>query len=134
MLSVIDFALAAPVGVQEHEVRVSVGGAAKDRIAISPLRRDPSDKWLANAADWTNAAAALPIPRSSNSDSDPTLPIAKPPLDLNADPIPSPPLQVGPGHTSPSLTSRSLTDEPDPLNLPSPHGNTYLNPSPYQSE
>jgi hypothetical protein len=60
MLSVIDFTLAAPVVVQEHEVRISVD-TAKDGTATLPLRRDPSDKWLANAADPTNA------PRSSDS-------------------------------------------------------------------
>jgi hypothetical protein len=64
MLSIIDIALAAPVVVQEHEVRVSVVDAAKDGTAMSPLRWDPSDKWLANAADRTNAPS---IPRSSDS-------------------------------------------------------------------
>jgi hypothetical protein len=47
MLSVIDFALAAPVVVQEHQV--------------SPPRPDP---WPANAADRTNVP---PISRSSDS-------------------------------------------------------------------
>ena len=66
MLSVIDIALAAPVPVKEHQVRVSVVDAAKDGTGTSSLRRDPSDKWLANAADRTNAPP-IPIPRSSDS-------------------------------------------------------------------
>jgi hypothetical protein len=121
MLSVIEFAaLAAPVVVQEHEVRVSVVGAAKDGTATSPLRRDPSDKWLANAADRTNAP---PIPRSSDSGyrgaqeprqhnpDNPAPPIAKPPLDLNVDPIPSP--RVGPlAGPSPGPTTSSTSQEP----------------------
>jgi hypothetical protein len=41
MLSVIDFALAAPVAVQKHEVRVSVVDAAMDGTATLPLRRYP---------------------------------------------------------------------------------------------
>jgi hypothetical protein len=64
MPSVIDFALAAPVVAQKHEVRVNAVDAANDGTATLALRRDPSDKWLANAADRTNA---LPIPRSSDS-------------------------------------------------------------------
>ncbi|KAN0114077.1 hypothetical protein V8E52_007053 [Russula decolorans] len=137
MLSVIDFALTAPVAVQKHQVRVSAVDAAKDRTATLPLRRDPSDKWLANAADRTNVP---PIPRSSDSghwreheprqhnprprtDSkglpEPSKPA--PSIDLNADyypsPSPSPPPPPPP------------TDEPDPLNPSSPHSNTDLNPS-----
>jgi hypothetical protein len=44
MLSVIDFAFAAPVVVQEREVRVSVVDATNDGTARSTLRRDQSGK------------------------------------------------------------------------------------------
>ena len=64
MFSIIDFALAAPVVVQERGVRVSVVDPVKDETVTSALRRDPSDKWPANAADWTNEP---PIPRSLDS-------------------------------------------------------------------
>jgi hypothetical protein len=154
MLSVIDFALAAPVAVREHEVRVSVVDAAKDGIATSPLRQDPSDKWLANAADRANAPPTLRSPDSGHwreqeprqnnlrtvIDSD-GLPEAEPlkpapSIDLNANPpedqSPRPP--PGLGSTFPSLTSQAPTVEHDPLNPePSaPHSNTGLSPSPYQ--
>jgi hypothetical protein len=126
MLSVIDVAPTAPVLVQEHEMRVSVVDAAKDGTATLPLRRDPSDKWLANAADRTNTP---PIPISSSSDSghwweqDLRQHNPRPRRDLNDSPGPS---------TSPSPTSQAPTDEPNLLNPPSPNGNAYLNLSPYQ--
>ena len=153
MLSVIDFALAAPVLVQEHEVRVSVVDAAKDGIATSPLRWNPSDKWLANAADRT-IAPPVPIPRSLDSvnwqeqeprrynprprtdsqgspePSSPASPID--PIDLYINTPPSPPLS--PGSISPLPSSQAHTDEPDPLKPSLPHGNTGLNPSPFQDQ
>jgi hypothetical protein len=140
MLSVIDFALAAPVATQEHEVRVSVGGAANDGAAMSPpLRPDPSDKWPANAADRTNAP---PIPRSSdsghhgeqesrqhnprsptnsNGSPEPSNPNPAPPIDANNPPSPSPPPGPQAGSTSPLPASQASTNEPS-----SPHGNTDL--------
>jgi hypothetical protein len=141
MLSVIDFALAAPVVIQEHEVRVNVVDAAKDGTA-------PSDKWPTNAADRTNTPM---IPESSNSghwrQQKPRQHNPRSPMDSNGSPEPSnpaPPIDInanyvqssspppGPGPTSPSPTSQAPTDEPDLLNPSSPHGNTDLNPSPYQ--
>jgi hypothetical protein len=141
MLSVIDFALAAPVAVQEHEVRVSVVDAAMDGTATSPLRQDPSDKWLANAADRANAPPTLRSPDSGHwreheprQQTGPLKPALS--IDLNVDPPEdqSPRPLPGPGSTFPSLTSQAPTDEHDPLNPgpSSPHGNTDLNPSPYQ--
>jgi hypothetical protein len=137
LLSVIDFALAAPVVLQEHEVRVSVVDAAKGGTATSPLRRDTSNKWLANAADRTNAPL---IPRSSESghwrEQEPRQPNPRsrtdskgspepsnpaPPIDLYANNPRSPSPPPGPGSTSPSPSSRAPTaDEPDPLNPSSP--------------
>jgi hypothetical protein len=139
MLSIFNFALAAPVVVQEHEMHVSVVDAAKDRTATSSLRRDPSDKWLANAADRTNPPPILRSsdsghwreqepgqrnPRSrgdSNGSPEPSNPA--PPINLyanNYNPRPPP----GPGSTSSSPMSQVPTDESDPLNPLSPHGNT----------
>jgi hypothetical protein len=139
ILSVIDFALAAPMVVQEHEVRVSAVDAANDGAAMSLLRWDPSDKWPANAADRTNAPL---IPRSSDSghhreqeqesrQHDPRSPTDStgspepsnpaPPIDLHADNPPSPPPGPGPGSTSPLPTRQAPTNEPS-----SPHGNTDL--------
>ena len=156
ILSVIGFAPAAPVVVQEHDVRVSGVDAANDETAPSRLRRDP---WQANssAADRTNAPL---IPRSSarssdsghwreqqeprqhkprsrtNSNYPPEPSNPAPPIDLTDDTPPSPSLPPArPGSTSPSLTSQAPTVEPDPLNpSSSPHGNTDLNPSPYQGQ
>jgi len=139
MLPVIDFALAAPVVVQEHEVRVSVVDAAKDGTAPLPPQRDLSYKRLANAQ---------PIPRSSDSghwreqrqyslrlrtDSIGSLEPANPasPIGLHANNPPSLSPPPGPGSTS---TSQAPTDKPDPLNPSSPHGNTYLTPSLYQGQ
>jgi len=153
MLSVINFAFAAPVVVQEHEVRVREVDAAKDGIATSPpsLGQGPLDKWLANAVGWANG---LQIPRSSNlghwqeearqdnlrsrtdSNGSPKPSNPAPPTDPHANdplsPSPSPPL--GPGSTSQMPKSQSPTGEPDQLNpgTSTPHGNTDLNPSPYQ--
>jgi hypothetical protein len=129
MLSVIDFALAAPVVVREHEVRVSVVDAAKGGTATSPLRRDPSDKWLANAADRTNAPT---IPRSSESvhwrEQEPRQYNPTPQKDSNVSPEPSNPARpidpytsnllsrsppAGPGSTSPSPTPTHDTPAPD---------------------
>ena len=182
MLSVINFALAAPVVVQKREMHVSE--AVDSRTDSSPLRRDSLGKWLANAADRTNA---LPIPRSSSGpwlELEPRqhYPIDSPegsggskplPLwDLNYLPLPSPTgqpptnqLPTGePSTSEPSTskppTSKPPTDEPHSLNpsstsgnidlnilpqdqgsiddshtlSPSPHGNAYLNLSPYQGQ
>jgi hypothetical protein len=126
--SVIDFALAAPVVVQEHEVRVSVVGAANDRTATSSLRRDPSNKWPANAPD----APPTPILRSSDWRES-----RQHNLRSRTDSIGSPELSNSaslyannPPTTSPSPTNQAPTDEPDS----SPHGNTDLNPSPYEGQ
>ena len=134
MLSGIDFALAAPVFVQERGVRVSVVDAANDGTAL-PLRRDQSDKWPANAADRTNAP---PIPRSGywreqvprqHKPSNPAeLPID---LDANYPPSPSYPPGFEPTHLP---TIQAPTDEPNPLNPLSPHGNTYSSPSFYNGQ
>jgi hypothetical protein len=137
ILSVIDFALAAPVVVQEHELRFSVVDTANDGAAMSLLRWDPSDKWPADAADWTNAPL---IPRSSDSghhreqesrQHDPRSPTDStgspepstpaPPIGLHADNPPSPPAGPGPGSTSSLPTRQAPTNEPS-----SPHGNTDL--------
>ena len=155
--SVVDFVLAAPVVVQEHKVRISVVDAAKDGTDTSPLRRrrgrDPSGKWPANAADRTNAP---PIPRSSDSghwreheprqhnprprteskgSPEPSNPA--PSIDLYANNPPGPsssPPPPEPGSASPLPLSQAPTDEPDPLNPSSLHGNTDLNSSHYQGQ
>ena len=133
MLSIIDFALTAPVVVQKH----SGVDAAKDGKTTYSL--------------WDPSTNALPTPRSSDSghwkEQEPrqhdlrsrtdssgspepgepsNSPIANPPS-----PSPSPSLRLDPGSTSRLPTSQAPTDEPDPLNLgpSSLHGNTYLNPS-----
>ena len=144
-ISIINFALAAPVAVKKYEVRVKGVDVAKDGTTTSPPRRDSS----------TNA---LPTPRSSDpgywqeqerrqldlasrTDSDgspePGEP-SKQPIDLFPNP-PSPSLRLGPGSTSQSPTDQAPTDKPDPLNqAPSSlHGNTdltYLNSSLYQGQ
>ena len=152
MLSVINFALTAPVAVREHEVRVSVVDAAKHRTATSPLRRDPSDNWPVNMVDRTNAPPILRLPDSGYwREQEPTqnnprslidlngLPESSKPapsIDRNADPTedqsPSPP--PSPGRTPRSPTSQARTDEPDLSNpgSSSPPGNTDLNPSLHQ--
>jgi hypothetical protein len=154
MLSVIDMALAAPVIVQKHEVRVGMVDTVKDGTATSesPLRRDRSDKWLlANAADRTNAPPS--IPRSSDSghwrEQEPRQYNPRPRTDSNDSPEPSnpaPPIDPytnnplsaspppGPGSASPSPMSQVPTDESNPLNPPSPHGNTDLNFFSYQGQ
>jgi len=102
-----------------------------------------------DTVDWANG---LQIPRSSHlghwqkearqdnlrsrtdSNNSPKLSNPAPPMDPHAnDPLSlSPPL--GPGSTSQFPKSKSPTGEPDQLNpgTSMPHGNTYLNPSPYQ--
>ncbi|KAF8502018.1 hypothetical protein F5888DRAFT_1800527 [Russula emetica] len=133
MLSVIDFALAAPVVVQEHEVRVSVVDAAKDGTATSPLRWYPSDKWPANAADRTNTP---PILGSSNSghwrEQQPRQHNPRSRTDSNGSPEPSnpaPPIDSspppGPGSNPPSPPGQAPTDEPDLLNPSSPHDDSH---------
>jgi hypothetical protein len=106
MFSVIDFALAAPVAVQKHEVRVSMVDTVKDGTATSPLRRDLSDK---NAADRTNALP--PIPRSSDSghwrEQEPRQYNPRPRTDSN--------------------------DSPEPSNPAPPNNNNPLRPSPPDS-
>ena len=217
MLSVIDFAFAAPVVVQERDVRVSVVDATNDGTTRSPLRRDQSDKWPANAADRTGAPL---IPRLSDSgywrkqvqkhnpesrtdSNEPSNPA--PPIELDDPPTPDvppgfesasflstnqaptdsnrpsdiapsidryashdpPSPSVPPGFESPYLPTSQApavsssnrpsssnhppstsvppgfestsfkflpTDELDPLNPSSPHGNTDLNTSPYQGQ
>jgi hypothetical protein len=149
MLSVIDFALAAPVVVQEHGVHVSVVNAAKDGAATSPLRRDPSDKWLASAADRTNPP---PIPRSSDSghwreqeprqhnprprtyskDSpEPSNPA--PPIDPYANNPPNPSPAPGPGSTSPPPTSHSSVVSTLTHDTPPPDGSLQIASSPDRS-
>ena len=108
MLSVIDFAFAAPVVVQKRELRVSVVDAANDGAAMA-LRRGESGKWPTNAADRTNANAPrssdsgywrkhVPrqhhdTPRSrTNSNGLPEPSNPSPPIDLNNRPPPSPSL------------------------------------------
>lgn len=110
ILSVIDFALAAPVVVQEHEARVSVVDVAKDGTATSPLRRDP-------AADRTNAR---PIPREQE------------PRQHNKR-MP-PPGSTPPPESTPPPPISQATYKPDPLNPPSPYSNTDSNVSPYQGQ
>ena len=157
ILSVIDFTLAAPVVVQNRALHVS---GADDRTDTSPLRRDPSGKWLANAVDRTNA---LPIPRSWDSghwleqeprQHNPTEGSggSKPPplWDLNNLPLPSPTgqpptnqLPTGePSTSQPSTsqhptskppTSQPPTDEPHPLDPSSTNADIYLN-RPLQDE
>jgi hypothetical protein len=130
MLSVIDFAFAAPVVVQEREVRVSVVDAANDGTARSTLRRDQSGKWPANVADRTDAPL---IPRLSDSgywrkqvprynpgsrtdSNDPSNPA--PPIELNDPPTPD----VPPGFESASLlsTNQAPTDSNRPSKLAPP--------------
>ena len=142
LLFVIDFALAAPVVLQEREIRISVVDITKGGTATSPLRWDPLNKWLASA-DRTNAP---PTPRSSDqghwrgwearqhnpTDSNgPPEPLNRAPLiDLNTlYSSPSPP-----GSTSPLPTSQAPTGEPTPLNPSSPHGNTEDSGSSHTSD
>jgi hypothetical protein len=151
MLCVTDFALAAPVTVQGHEVRVRVVDAVKpvqDETATSPLRRGPSDKWLMNAAGLTNA----PIPRSSDSghwrDQEPRQHDSRsrtesngspepsnppPPIDLNDNysPSPSPPhIDSNANHpASPSLRPGSGPTSPIPTSQTPPDEPGPLNPS-----
>ena len=113
----------------------------------SPVRRDPSIKWPANAADRTNAVPpAIPRspdsghwleqePRQHNPSTNSNDPLEGrggsellPNWDPNNLPFPSP--------TRQPPTSEPPTDEPHPLNPSSPltHGNTDLNPSYYQAQ
>jgi hypothetical protein len=110
ILSVINFALATPVVVQEHEP--------------------------ANAADQTNAP---PIPRSSDAGNwynlrsrTDSIGSPEPSNPANNPPSLSPP--PGPGSTPSSPTSQAPTDETNTLNPSSPHGNADLNTSLYQSQ
>ena len=137
MLSVIDFALAAPVVVREHD------SMADNGIAVSPLRPDPS--WSANAVDQINAP---PIPRSSDLgdwwEQEPGYHNPRSRTDSIGSPEPSNPANnppslsppAGPGSTPPLPTSQAPTDETDPLKLnpSSPHGNADLNLSLYQGQ
>ena len=128
MPSVIDFALAAPVVAQKHEIRASAVDAVKDGTATPPRRHDPSDNWTADAAYQTNA---LPVPRSSGSDhgwEQKRRQHTGPAVDQSQSPPP------GPGSTtSPSLTSQAPTDRPDSLNPSTRSGNTDLNHPLYQA-
>jgi hypothetical protein len=78
ILSVINFALAAPV---------SVRGIAEDVTTASRKRWNPLDKWRTNAADWTNTPSSL-----GSSDSDYRLEQElrphdpRSPIDLNTSP------------------------------------------------
>lgn len=154
MLSVIDFGLAVPVVVQQHEARVSMVGADKDGTAsTSPLQRDLSDKWLANAMDDQTNAPPIPRPSDSghwreweprqhnpslrtdsNDSPEPSNPRPAPlNTDLNADlldpnansPSPSPQPRSGSGPSSPSPTNQAPTNEPDPLSPLSPHDDSH---------
>ena len=105
MLSVIYFALAAPVAVQKPEVCVS---GVDDVTTTSPLRH-PSDMRSANAADlgpWLEQDKRQYDPTDSNDSPEPSNPA---PWDLN---LPSP-------------TSH-------PLSQSSTHGDIDLNSSPSQ--
>src|ERR1700733_1828899 len=108
MLFVIDFALAAPVVAQIHEVRVSVVETAKGGTATSPLRRDPWDKWLGQMRRRPRDCQTQAIgPRQYNNptDSNGSPERSNPaPVDLNTRySSPSPP----PGSTSPLPTSQA---------------------------
>jgi len=129
VLSVIEFALAAPVVVQEHEVRVSVvpANAAVDRTNAPPIRRllDSPGHWREQEPRqhhdnprWGTDSSGSPEP--SNID-----------LDANNPPTPSLSPPPGPGSTSLSPAShwQAWIDELDPLNPSSPHGNTDINSS-----
>ncbi|KAF8490341.1 hypothetical protein F5888DRAFT_1128112 [Russula emetica] len=65
ILSVINFALAAPLVRGIREVRVDVVDVAEIVTAASRKRWNPSDKWWTNAADRTNTPSSL-----GSSDSD----------------------------------------------------------------
>ncbi|KAI0272018.1 hypothetical protein BGY98DRAFT_180955 [Russula aff. rugulosa BPL654] len=110
MLSVIDFAFAAPVVVQEREVRVSVVDAANDGTARSPLRRDQSDSgyWRKQVPRYN--------PGSRTDSNDPSN--AAPPIELNDPPTPD----VPPGFESASLlsTNQAPTDSNRPSKLAPP--------------
>jgi hypothetical protein len=168
MLSVIDFALTAPVVVQKYEVRISAVDAAKDGTSTAsaadrtnappiprsldsghwreqePRQHNPSSRTDSNDppepskpalsidlnADYSPSPSPPHIDPNANSP-----PSASPPhIDPNANSPPPPPPPPGPESTSPLPTSQAPTDEPDPLNPSSPHGNTYLNPSLYQGQ
>ena len=67
ILSVINFALAAPLVRGLREVRVNLGDVAEGVATALRRRRNPSDTWSTNAADGANTPPSL---ASSNSDSD----------------------------------------------------------------
>ncbi len=119
--------------------------------ATSPLRRDPSDKWLANAADRANAP---PIPRLSDSghsswreqelrqhnprprtdsDDSPEPSHPAPPIDPYANNPPSPSPAPGPGSTSPLPTSHSSVVSTPTHDTPPPDGSPQIASSPDRS-
>jgi hypothetical protein len=129
MLSVIDFALAAPVVAQKHEVRASAEDAAKDGTLPVP-RSSGSGHRREQEPRQHNPGS----PIDSNGSPKPSNPASS--IDLNAGPAvdqsQSPP--PGPGSTtSPSLTSQAPTDKPDSLNPSTRRGNTDLNLLLYQA-
>ena len=142
MLSIIDSMLAAPVVVQKREVGISgVDDASEDGTATSPLRRDPSTNALPTPISLDSGHWQEQEPRKhdlmsrTGSDGSPESgEPSNPPIDLSTDP--SSPTLRGPGSTSRLPTSPVPTGETDPLNLwpSSLHGNTDLNPPPYQDQ
>ena len=142
ILSIIDFALAAPVVVQNRGVGISGVGASKDGTATSPLRRDPSTNALPTARSLDSGHWQEQEPRQHDLVSragpggppEPGEP-SNPPIDPFAGP-PSPTLRLDPGSTSRLPTSPVPTEGIDPLNpWPSSlHGNTDSNPPPYQDQ
>ena len=122
---VVDFALAAPAVIQKPRVRVSRVDAVKDEMATSLLRRDSSGKWSTGHWREQESRQHNQRPRDDSNGSPPPNPVL-----LNEPP--GLPVDQPPGPASAlASSSRSLTDEPDPLNTPWPHGNVDSNTSPY---
>ncbi|KAF8490314.1 hypothetical protein F5888DRAFT_1892540 [Russula emetica] len=146
ILSVINFALAAPVLVRGiREVRVDVMDVAEDVTPASRKRWNPSDKPWTNAADRSDTSPGLD---SRDSDNSHPLPVGSPPpahnnlpldMDLNATPQPIPgstdsdnshPLPVGsppPAHNNlpldvdlNAIPQPTLSDNSHPLPVGSP--------------
>jgi len=117
MLSIIDFALAAPVVVQKH----SGVDAAKDGKTTSPLRWDPSTNALptsrsSDSGHWQEQEPGQDDLRSRTDSSGSPEPGEPPNSPIANPPSPSPSLRLGPGSTSRLPTSQAPTDKTDSLN------------------
>jgi hypothetical protein len=127
ILSVINFALAAPLVREIREVRVDVVDVAEDVTTTSRKYWNPSDKWSTNAADRTNMPSSL-----GPSDSDYRLEQGLRPHDPRSPMDSNPPAQQSPGSTDSDNSHHSPAGSPPPAqnNLPL---DTDINASPLSS-